>query len=316
MTKEMKAALYHEFGDVDKINIDTLELPEIQEGEVLVRIEAAGVNPVDNSVLKGYLKSSIPPEFPVIPGWDMAGVIEERGFGARRFSTGDKVYGYIRRPILKWGTFAEYAVLPESYLALSPPSIPPEEAGAIPLTGLTAYQSLYVAGNLEKEQTILILGASGGVGSFAIQLAAARGAQVIGVASQKNHAYMEDLGADETIDYQDGDIEEIVMDNHEEGVDLIFDCAGGDTLQQSVPVLMGDGKIVSILSQGENIDSNIDFEYVFVEPNSSHLVQLRKLVESGQIDVPVSKTYALEETREALKQIGTLHTTGKIVITP
>ena len=316
MAKEMNAALYNEFGDVDNIDIDTIELPEVKEGEVLVRIEAAGVNPVDHSVLKGYLKDNIPPGFPVIPGWDVAGTVQERGFSARRFSTGDKVFGYARRPHLKWGTFAEYIVIPESYLALSPPSIPAEEAGAIPLTGLTAYQSLYEAGRLRKGQTVLILGASGGVGSFAIQLAAARGAHIIGVASQKNHAYMEDLGADETIDYQDTNIEEVVMDSHEDGVDLIFDCAGGDTLQQAAPVLKGDGKVVSILSQGEDLDPDTDFEYVFVEPNSSQLKHLQEIVESGQLDIPVSKTYPLKETADALKQISTLHTTGKIVITP
>jgi NADPH:quinone reductase-like Zn-dependent oxidoreductase len=182
--------------------------------------------------------------------------------------------------------------------------------------GLTAYQSLYEAGNLQRNQTVLILGASGGVGTFGIQLAKAEGANVIGVASRKNHDYMQRLGADETIDYHDTDIGEVVQDIEPEGIDLIFDCASGETLQQSLPALKENGKLVSILNRGENIDSNIDFEYVFVEPNSRQLDHLCQLVESGQIEVPISDTFSLDETATALEQIQTLHTRGKIVINP
>lgn len=316
MPEEMKAAQYDDFGDPDNIQIKDTEIPEPEEGEVLVRIEAAGVNPVDAAVVQGHLKGAIPPEFPVIPGWDMTGVVEDRGFAARRFNPGDHVFAYARRPTLQWGTFAEYTVIPESYLALAPQSIPPEEAGAIPLTGLTAYQSLYEAGELQRGQTALILGASGGVGSFAIQLAANKGAEVIGVASQKNHTFMEELGADVTIDYHDTDIGEVVQGQYPQGVDLIFDCTSGETLRQSLPALKKDGKLVSILNRGEDLSPDIDFEYVFVEPNATQLLHLRELVESQKLEVPVSQTYPLSQTAEALEQISSLHTTGKIVITP
>ncbi len=316
MAKQSKAALFYEFGDLDNIKMDIVELPEIKEGEVLVRIKAAGVNPVDSGIVRGYLKDRIPHKLPAIPGWDLAGTVEERGFGASKFKTGDEVYAYARRPVICWGTFAEYTVIPEGYLSLRPKNISIEEAGAIPLTGLTAYQSLYDAGNLQEGQTVLILGASGGVGSMGIQLAKERNARVIGVASEKNHEYMKDLGADETIDYRNNNVGEAVKEVQPEGVDLIFDCTSSETLEQSLPTLKREGKLVSILNRGEDLDPGIDFEYVFVEPDSGQLDHLRELTESGKLCVKVSETYSLEETEDALRQIETLHTTGKIVIVP
>jgi NADPH:quinone reductase-like Zn-dependent oxidoreductase len=314
MAKQMKAAIYEEFGGAEKIKVTTVDIPEIKEGEVLVRIKAAGVNPVDAAVREGYLKDYLPYTFPVIPGWDMAGVIEERGFSARRFEVGDEVYAYARRPMVQHGTFAEYIVIPESYLSKKPQNISFEEAAGIPLVGLTAYQSLFEAGKLQANQTVLILGASGGVGSLGIQQAKAKGVTVIAVASEKNHAYMKELGADYTIDYKTQDVGAATKEIAPDGVDLIFDCASGDTLQQSLAALKPSGKLVSILHQGEGLDASIDFQYVFVEPNSSQLDKLRELIESNKMKVHVSNTFPLAETAEALKQIQTQHTTGKIVI--
>lgn len=316
MTVKTNAAYIDELGNVENLKIGEVELPETGEGEVLVRIKAAGVNPVDTAVVQGYLEGRIPHEFPLIPGWDLSGVVEKRGFGARRFDEGDEVYAYARRPKVQWGTFAEYTVIPESYLSKKPGSISHEKTGSIPLVGLTAYQSLYDAGGLQEDQTVLILGASGGVGTFAIQLAKARGATVIGIASEKNFEYMKELGADETITYEETDIAESVLEVTPDGVDLIFDCSRGDALQKSIKALKNDGKLVSITKSKPDIDSNIEFEYVFVEPNSKQLDHLRELVEEGKIEVPFTKTYQLDETAEALQQIQTLHTKGKIVIKP
>ncbi len=312
----MKAAYVEETGSLESLKVGEIETPEVGEGEVLVRIKSAGVNPVDAAVPQGYLKGRLSYQFPLIPGWDLSGVVEERGFGARRFEEGEEVYAYARRPEVQWGTFAEYTVIPESYLSKKPKNISHEKAGAIPLTGLTAYQSLFDAGNLEEDQTVLILGASGGVGTFAIQLAKTRGANVIGIASEKNHEYMKDLGADETITYEDIDIAEAVFDVANDGVDLIFDCTRGDTLERSLKTLKDDGKLVSITKSKPDIDSNIEFEYVFVEPNSKQLDYLRELVRDGKIKVPISKTFSLEETGEALEQIQSLHSKGKTVILP
>lgn len=316
MKKQMKAAYYDEFGGPKAVRSGKIELPELKEGEVLIKIKAAGVNPVDAVITNGYYKDVLPYSFPIIPGWDLAGVIEDRGHAARRFEVGDEVFAYARRPEVKWGTFAEYIIISDSYLAKSPQNISSEEAAAIPLAGLTAYQSLYKAGNLSEGQKLLILGSSGGVGSFAIQLAKAKGAEVIGVASSKNHDYMKSLGADHTIDYKDRDIGEAVKEIYPEGVDLIFDCTSGESLQQSLKSLKDSGKLVSILNQGDDLDEKIDFEYVFVEPNARQLEHMRELVEDGKLKVEVNKTYSLDEAAEALEQIQSLHTTGKIVIIP
>ena len=313
---ETRAATFSEFGSLNNIKIGSVDLPEVGEGEVLIEVKAAGVNPVDAGIVGGHLKGRVPHNFPIIPGWDLAGVVKERGFSARRFGEGDEVYAYARRPIIQWGTFAEHIVIPESYLAAKPANLDFEEAGAVPLTVLTAYQSLYDAGNLADGQTVAILGASGGVGSFGIQLAKVKNARVIGVASEKNHEFMEELGADETIDYQNTDVGKTIRDIEPGGVDLIFDCTSGETLRQALPTLKDDGKLVSIVNHGDNIDPSIDFEYVFVEPNSRELDDLCSLAEEGDLKVHISQTFPLEQTRKALQQIQTLHTTGKIVIKP
>lgn len=316
MAKEMKAANFREFGGPESVKLSILEVPELKEGEVLIRIKAAGVNPVDAVISKGYYKEMMPHSLPVIPGWDFCGVVEKRGHAARRFNVGDEVYAYARRPEIKWGTFAEYIVIPDSYIAEKPKNLSFKEAAGIPLAGLTAYQSLYDAGKLQQNQTVLILGASGGVGSFAIQLAKAKGAQVIGVASEKNHAFMKELGTDHTIDYRHKHVGEATKEIYPEGVDLIFDCTSGETLQKSLSALKPSGKLVSILNQGKDLDPDINFEFVFVEPNARQLDHLREMADAGKLKVHVSSTYSLNEAAEAIKQIQTLHTTGKIVIVP
>jgi NADPH:quinone reductase-like Zn-dependent oxidoreductase len=316
MERQMRAAVIHEFGGPEKIRTESLPIPAIQEGEVLVRIKAAGVNPVDTAVREGYYKDRIPHQFPLILGWDLAGIVADIGFSARRFEIGEGVYGYARRPQVRYGTYADYIVLPESYLAHIPQQLSFAEAAGIPLAGLTAYQCLFDAGQLLNGQRVLILGASGGVGSMAIQLAQYEEAVTIGVASAGNHAYMKELGADYTIDYKKGLVGEAVKALFPEGVDLILDCISGDTLQQSLSALKPGGKLVSILNQGKDLDPAIDFQFVFVEPNSLHLDHLRDLADSGQLKVHVSQTFSLDEAPEAHRQIQTHHTKGKIVIVP
>lgn len=314
----MKAVYFEEYGELDQIKSGALDKPEAGEGEVLIHVKAAGVNPVDAAVARGMLDSAIPAEFPAIPGWDVAGVIEGRGHAARRFEEGDEVYAYARRPKVKHGTFAEYVVLPEAYVAKRPNKISIEESGGIPLVGLTAYQSLFDAGKLQEGQTVLILGASGGVGTLAIQLAKSAGAIVIGVASQKNHAYMKELGADETVDYHDNHVGEAVDEIEPNGVDLIFHCSRGDAFSQVMEsdVLKKGGHVVSITNSKPDISKDINFQYVFVEPNAAQLEKLSELANEGKIKVPVSKTYSLEEAAEALREIESLHTRGKLIVTP
>ncbi len=312
----MKAAYFDEFGELDQVKVGEVDKPEPAEGEVLIRVKSAGVNPVDAAVARGMLKDAIPAEFPVIPGWDVAGVIEKRGYSARRFSEGDKVYAYARRPVIQYGTFAEYVAIPESYVAKSPEKLTLEEAGGVPLTGLTAYQSLFDAGKLKKGETLLILGASGGVGSLAIQLANWKGATVIGVAGPSNQEYMKKLGADFTIDYSEGDLGDAVDKIAPDGVDIIFHCSRGDSLKQSHDRLKKDGRLISITNSDPERRDDVHFQYVFVEPNAVQLEQLSTLADSGALKVPVTKTFKLEDTQDALQEIESLHTRGKTVIKP
>ncbi len=312
----MKAAFFDEFDDPVQIKTGKLDKPEPGEGELLIRVEAAGVNPVDAAVAKGMLNEAIPANFPAIPGWDVAGTVEQRGHSARRFKEEDKVYAYARRPEVEHGTFAEYISLPESYVAERPEKLTAEEAGGIPLVGLTAYQALFDAAKLEGDETVLILGASGGVGSMAIQLANWKGARVIGVAGSSNQKYMQKLGADKTIDYSKGDVGEAVNELAPDGVDVIFHCSRGDSLKQSADTLKENGRLISITNSNPDRRDDVYFEYVFVEPNAVQLQHLAELADEGHLGVHVSKTYNLEETAEALGEIETLHTRGKIVITP
>ncbi|MEL7832921.1 NADP-dependent oxidoreductase [Fodinibius sp. Rm-B-1B1-1] len=312
----MNASYFEEFGELDNIQTGTLKTPEPGEGEVLVRVEAAGVNPVDAAVARGMLNEVIPAQFPAIPGWDMAGVVEECSYAARRFEEGDEVYAYARRPTVQHGTFAEYVAIPESYLAERPQQVSMEASGGIPLVGLTAYQSLFQFGNLQENDTLLILGGSGGVGTMGIQLAKTVGATVIGVAGEDNQDYMKQLGADKTIDYSAGDVGEVVNEIAPDGIDFIFHCSRGDSLKQSIGSLKSGGQLISITNRNPDIPDDIDFRYVFVEPNAKQLKHIQELTDEGKISVPVSKTFDLNEVDSALQEIESLHSRGKTVITP
>lgn len=318
MSKKMKAAYFEEFGEFNQIKTGELNQPEPGEGEVLVKVKAAGVNPVDAAIVRGMLKDAIPTEFPVIPGWDVAGVVEENGYASRRFKKGDEVYAYARRPTIQHGTFAEYIALPESYLAHRPNKMSMEESGGIPLVGLTAYQSIFDVGKLKKGQTLLILGASGGVGTLAIQLAKSVGATVIGVASEKNHDYMKKLGADEVIDYSAGHVGKSVKKLTPNGVDLLFHCSRGNSLSECMEtgVLKKDGSVVSITKSKPEPEWHVSYDYVFVEPNAAQLKHIAELADDDKIKVPATKTFALVDAQKALKEVETLHTRGKLVITP
>ena len=308
----MKAAILEEFGK--KLSIQDIDRPEVGEGEVLVKVKASGVNPVDYKLSEGYMKDRMPYEFPIVLGWDVAGEVVENGHGAARFRVGEGVYAYARRPLLHAGTFAEYIALPESYLSKKPVNISYEEAAAIPLAGLTAYQSLFDSAQLKAGEAILILGASGGVGSYAVQLAKYHGAKVIAVASQKNHAYLEELGADYCIDYKGQDVKEEVLKLAKEGVPVVFDAVGGDNTKIGADCLSKDGRIISIASQGQDLKEGTDFRFVFVTPNSRQLDHMREMVEAGTLKVHIQNTFSLEEVNEAFDQLRTGHTTGKVVI--
>ena len=312
----MKAITIEEFGGRDKLQMNYMERPNPGEGEVLVRIKATSVNPVDYKLREGFLKGRLPHQFPVIPGWDMSGVIEGRGHSARRFDQGEEVWAYARRPLVQNGTYAEYISLPESYLARKPRSLTFEEAASVPLTGLTAYQALFVAGQLQAGQTVLLIGASGGVGTMAVQLAKIQGANVIAVASGKNKDFvLNELGADQFVDYR----KENFLEAQAGQADLVFDMAGGAQLQQTDKILKKGGKIISIAGKFEDTTmlkkEGKSFKYVFVEPHSRQLDELHDYIENSRLKPFVQDIFPLADIQKAHEMIETGHTTGKIAIT-
>lgn len=318
MSKTMRAILIEQFGGRDKLKLVEIPVPKIREAEVLVKIHAAGVNPVDWKIREGLLeKRGLPHRLPLILGWDMAGVIVERGHSARKFNIKEEVYACCRLPVIHQGTYAEFIAIPESYLSRRPKTLSFEESASVPLAALTAYQSLYVVGQIKKGETIFILGASGGVGSYAVQLSKLLGANVIGLASPNNHAYLKELGADGMIDYTRGDFRDTLRDLFPGGVDLVYACAGGDTLKKGYDCVRKNGRLITIVERGDEQlakEKEIQLDYVFIEPNTKQLDHLCTLIESNQLRVPLTATYPLEAVQKAHEQIETAHTRGKIVL--
>lgn len=313
----MKAVVINEFGGREALKCAELPMPEPGEGEVLLRVRAAGVNPVDWKIRAGHLKDFYPYKFPIVLGWDLAGVVEKLGYSARRFKPGDEVYAYCRRPVIQHGTYAEYVAIFESYITTRPKNISFEEAAAIPLAGLTAYQSVYDAVKLKAGESILILGASGGVGSFGVQFAKIVGAKVVAVSSKRNHAYMKELGADEAVDYALGDFRDAVKSILPQGADVVFDCFGLEALAKGYDCVKRGGRVVSILvreSKELAAKAGAAHSYVFVEPNVQELDHIRSLVEERKLKVHLSSVHPLAEAAKAHEAMGTGHTRGKIVL--
>jgi NADPH:quinone reductase-like Zn-dependent oxidoreductase len=318
MAQQTQAAYYTEFGGIDKIQVGPLDLPEVGEGDVLLQVKAAGINPVDAVVREGKFAQVVPSAFPTVPGWDVCGIVEKCGSSVTRLAVGDEVYGYVRQPVAQHGTFAERIVVPESYLARSPEKLSWVEAGGLPLAGLTAYQSVIKAGELKSGETVLILGASGGVGGSAIQLAKNAGATVIAVASAESAEHMRKLGADFTIDYKAGPVAETVKKMAPEGVDLLFDAISGDTLTQSLTTLKPSGRLISVLNDGKNLalPAGVHFQHMMAQPSIPDLDHLRELADAGKLTVPIAATFSLDDVKKAFEQIESHHTTGKVVIVP
>lgn len=236
----MKAIRIHQFGGPEVLELEDIEIPEPAQDEVLVKVYASSVNPVDQKIFAGEAEEKFPTKFPLTIGWDVSGVIEGAGNKVRNFSIGDQVYG---RPFPTTnGAFAEYLVIKADQIALKPRSLDHLNAAAIPLAGLTAWQGLFKFGHLEKDQRVLIHGASGGVGSFAVQFAKWKGAYVIGTGAPENLAFIKQLGADEAIDYKNDRFEEKVRD-----IDLVLDLIGKDTQQRSLEVIKPGGRLITTI---------------------------------------------------------------------
>jgi len=299
----MKAVVVHQFGGPEVLKYEDAPRPQPKENEILVRVIAAGVNPVDTYVRSGEFGAAA--TLPLIPGRDIAGIVEELAPGATKFKKGDAVYGNVRN-----GGYAEFAVAREEDMELKPASLDFVQAAAVPVAARTAWYALVETAHLGAGQTVLIQGGSGGVGCFAVQIAKARGAKVIATASTANQDLLKELGADVAIDYTKQKFEDMVKD-----VDVVLDTAGKETLERSYPVVKKGGILVSIVGSADKAKVQ---QYGIQAPplavSGSPLPELTKLFDAKKIKVLVTQTLPLSEAQKAHEQVGTHHTRGKIVL--
>ena len=258
----------------------------------------------------------MPSELPIVSGWDGSGVISRVGSDVHDFHVGDEVFGYFRGDVIHSGTYAEYITAPVRCIVKKPKELSFRDAVAFPLNGLTAWQSMFDVAKLTKGQTVVIHAAAGGVGGMAVQLAHAKGAKVIGTASKKNHDYVRSLGADLVIDYTTENVAEKILQECPQGVDFVFDCAGGNVAEESIPFIKKGGCFVSIVSsQMEQLTSQgIRAQFVFVAPNPKQLEELGQMIVEKKVKVPELTEFSFQEAKKAQGLIQTGHTRGKLVI--
>ncbi|CAM3312346.1 Zinc-type alcohol dehydrogenase-like protein [Arthrobacter ulcerisalmonis] len=303
----MKAITYSSYGNPDVLEYGDQPLPKVGPGMVLVKVKAASVNPVDWKIMSGGLDGAMDLQFPAIPGWDVAGVVESVGIDARQFKAGEEVIAYGRKDYVQGGSFAEYIALPERVLARKPETLNWNESAGLPLAGLTAFQVLNRLG-LKSGETVLIHGGSGGVGTLGIQIAKAMGANVIATASEKNHGFLRDLGA-EPVAYGDG-LADRIRALRPNGVDVVADFVGGN-LETTLAVLADGGRHASIAdSEVENHGG----AWMWVSPVGTDLRELAKLVDSHKFRVEVAEVFPLEKAADAFRSNMEGHTRGKIIV--
>jgi NADPH:quinone reductase-like Zn-dependent oxidoreductase len=306
----MKAIVVHEYGGPEVLKYEDAPRPEPKENEILVRVIAASVNPVDGMIRAGMFAKYSKNAFPLVPGYDVAGTVEKTGGKIDKYKAGDAVYAYIG--LKQGGGYAEYAVAMEKEVSPKPKSLTFEEAAAVPLAAETAWQALFDTAKLSAGQTVLIHGGSGGVGTFAIQIAKARGAKVIATASTPNQDLLKQLGAEVAIDYTKTEFEDVAKD-----VDVVMDTVGKDTLARSYGVVKKGGFIVSLVARPDPAELEKHGIYgapMSVEPNSTELAEITKLIDTKKVKVIVSQTFALADAAKAQEQVATGHTRGKIVL--
>lgn len=330
----MKAFVVDRYGRKDGLRLGAMPSPELREDEVLVRIHAAGVNLLDSKIRNGEFKLILPYRLPLVLGHDVAGVVIRVGPRVRRFKLGDEVYA--RPDDFRIGTFAEFVAVKEDSLALKPKNITMEEAASIPLVGLTAWQALVEKAKLKKGQKVFIQAGSGGVGSFAIQLAKHLGATVATTTSTGNVALVKSLGADVVIDYKKEDFENILRD-----YDVVLNSQDGKTLEKSLNVLKPGGQLISIsgppdpefadeikspwfvkqilraLSFGARRKAKrrgVSFSFLFMKASGSQLQQITPLIESGAIRPVVDRVFPFDATNDALAYVESGRAKGKVVV--
>ena len=330
----MKAIIVDRYGSKDGVRVAEMPRPELRQDDVLVQNHAAGVNPLDSKIRDGAFKTILPYRLPLILGNEVAGVVERVGSRVRWFKPGDEVYARPGKDRI--GTFAEYSAVREDDLAHKPRSLSMEQAASIPLVGLTAWQALIERAQLKKGQRVLIHAGSGGVGTFAIQLARQVGAYVATTTSSANVDWVQRLGADVVIDYKKDDFEKILHD-----YDVVLNSLDAETLEKSLQVLKPGGKLISIsgppdpdfakelgLSPALGLvmrllsyrirkkakRRGIDYSFLFMRANGDQLREIGALIDSGVIRPVVDRVFAFESTKEAMAYVETGRAKGKVVV--
>lgn len=302
----MKAIQIDEYGTNDVVHIVDVEIPAPKAGEVLVKVKTAGVNPVDWKIRNGA-GERLGLKLPIMLGGEIAGIIEEVGDDVTDFKTGDAVYGMV-----KTGGFAEFAAAKASAVITKPESLSFEHAAAVSLAGLTAWQSIFDNADLKGGQKILITGASGAVGSMAVQFAKNKGAYVIGTASGGNESFVREIGADEFINYKTQNFEELVKD-----ADVVFDTVGGETFEKAFQVLKKSGFLVTPVAfpnEEKAREFGIRAARVFCTPNREELAEINQLIEADKLKARVAKVLPLAQIKQALEISESGRANGKIVL--
>jgi NADPH:quinone reductase-like Zn-dependent oxidoreductase len=307
----MQAVQLHSFGNSDVLKLEEVPKPAIGAGEVLVRVRAAGVNPIDWKVRAGYLQSFIPHQLPLILGWDVSGVVDKIGPNVTAFTAGQEVYGQL--DITGNGAYAEYVVSRADRLGTKPKTLTHDQSAAVPVAAMAAWQALFGAGGLELKagQTLLIHGAAGGVGTFAVQFAKWRGATVIGIASTANGDLLRGLGVDRVVDYRKQRFEDAVPK-----VDAVLDSIGGETQARSWGIIKSGGALASLVGDqwAGAPPSDIRKVSVFGAMAAPQLGEITKLIDADIVKPIISEVLPLSEAKRAHELIETGHTQGKIVL--
>ncbi len=292
--------------------------PEPAEGQVRIRVAAAGLNPFDNAVMQGYLKDQMEHRFPLIPGMDASGTVDALGEGVVELAIGDEVFGSVGKRHLGEGTAAGSATMSTGTIARKPASIDHSDAAAIPVAGVTALTMVETAGVAEGD-VVVAIGATGGVGSYLVQLAAKRGARVLAISSAANADYARKLGAAGSIDYAAGDVVEAVRSFAPDGVDVIAEMHGGDDTARLAELVRSGGRVVSAVGGADEETlkgRGIEAANIMGMVSTASLETLAGMLERGEMVSPEIKSFPLSEAAEAFEQVATGHTRGKILVVP
>src|SRR5881227_3541413 len=309
-TPTMKAVVIHEYGGPEVLKYEDIPRPQPKDDQLLVRVVAAGVNPVDGMIRSGMFAKEGNRPFPIILGGDVAGVVEKVGSKITKFKTGDPVFAYVS--LDNSGGYAQYALVTEREAAPKPKSLTYVEAAAVPVVAMTAWQALVDTAKLSGGQTVLIHGGSGGVGSFAVQIAKARGARVIATASTANQDFLKQLGTDVAIDYTKTKFEDVVKE-----VDAVLDPVGKETLARSYGVVKKGGIVLDLVARPDPTEikkRSIRGAGISVHPDSEDLGEIAQLIDAGKIKPIVTQVLPLSEAIAAQQQAATHHTRGKVVL--